>query len=381
MNCLLNGTSKWASLSIAGLALTALVAGCGTSNGSNTANGSGTAANGTGGQGGTQTVTLNETGSSLLYPLFNDQWIHAYQQVAPNVRLNAASTGSGTGISQALQGTVQLGASDAYLPPSTLSSNQGVMNIPLAISAQQVMYNLPGVTGHLKLTGDVLAKIYQGQIKYWDDPALTALNPTVKLPHQQIIPVHRSDGSGDTFLFTQFLTDTNSNWANTVKYSTQVSWPSLSTGIGANGNDGVVTTLAENKYSVGYVGISWLNKAEQKGLGYAALQNKSGNFVLPETANIQAAVNQMVSQVPTNEAISLIYAPGAQSYPIINFEYAIVKQQQADPATAAALKKFLSWAISTNGGDSAQYMTPVHFLPLPASVAPKSQAQIDNITG
>ncbi|RIV28697.1 phosphate ABC transporter substrate-binding protein PstS [Alicyclobacillaceae bacterium I2511] len=364
-----------------GLALTSLVVGCGTGNGGNATNGSGTSANGTSGGGSSQNVTLNETGSSLLYPLFNNQWVQAYQHTAPNVRLNAASTGSGTGISQAVQGTVQIGASDAYLPPSMLSSNQGVMNIPLAISAQQVMYNLPGVTGHLKLTGDVLAKIYQGQIKYWDNSALTALNPGVKLPHQQIIPVHRSDGSGDTFLFTQFLTDTNASWANTVKYSTQVSWPSLSTGIGANGNDGVVTTLAGNPYSLGYVGISWLNKAEQKGLGYAALQNKAGNFLLPEAVNIQAAVNEMVSQVPTNEAISLIYAPGAKSYPIINFEYAIVKQQQADPATATALKKFLTWAISTSGGDSAQYMTPVHFLPLPTSVAPKSQAQINQITG
>lgn len=365
-------SGKWIAVSVTAAGLIASLAGCGNGAG-NTAGSGNNAGAGTSGK-----VTINETGSSLLYPLFNDQWISAYKSVDPNVQLTAASTGSGTGISQALAGTVQIGASDAYLPDATMQSHQGMLNIPLAISAQQIMYNLPGVKDHVKLSGDVLAKIYEGKITYWDDAAIKSMNSGVTLPHKQIVPVRRSDGSGDTFLFTQFLTDTSSSWANGPKYSTTVSWPAVSNEVGAKGNDGVVTSLSNTPYSIGYVGISWLDKATQKGLGYAALQNKAGNFVLPTQANIQAAASAQVSNVPTDERISLIYGPGANSYPIINFEYAIINKQQ--PANmAAALKKFLNWAIDPNGGDSAQYMTPVHFLPLPASVAPKSQAQINQI--
>ncbi|QSO52462.1 phosphate ABC transporter substrate-binding protein PstS [Alicyclobacillus curvatus] len=381
---LLKQSGKWVAVSVTAVGIIASIAGCGTSAGNNsagnTSSGSTGASNSAAASSGN--VTLNETGSSLLYPLFNNQWIAAYQSVDSNVKLTAASTGSGTGISQAIAGTVQIGASDAYLSDAQMKQNPNMLNIPLAISAQQIMYNLPGVTGHLKLTGDILGQIYLGKIKYWDDAAITALNPGVKLPHQQIVPVRRTDGSGDTFLFTQFLSDTNKTWGSSSgpQFGTSISWPALSSLVGANGNDGVVTQLANTKYSVGYVGISWLDKGTQKGLGYAQLQNKAGNFVLPTQQNIQAAASSMVSQVPTDERISLIYAPGANSYPIINFEYAIINKQQS-AGTASALKKFLTWAIDPKGGDSSQYMTPVHFLPLPSSVAPKSQAQINQIGG
>ncbi|KPV42354.1 phosphate ABC transporter substrate-binding protein PstS [Alicyclobacillus ferrooxydans] len=375
-------SGKWIAVSVTAAGLIASLAGCGTGAGNNTS-GSGTAGNASGNATGTSAsgaVTLNETGSSLLYPLFNNQWIAAYQSVDPSVKLTAASTGSGTGISQAIAGTVQIGASDAYMSDAQIAQSPNMLNIPLAISAQQIMYNLPGVKGHLKLTGDVLGQIYLGKITYWDDAAIKALNPGVSLPHKPIVPVRRTDGSGDTFLFTQFLSDTNKTWGSSSgpNYGTSISWPAVASEVGAKGNDGVVSQLANTPYSIGYVGISWLDKATQKGLGYAALQNKSGNFVLPTQANIQAAASTMVSQVPASERISLIYSPGANSYPIINFEYAIVNKQQSG-ATAAALKKFLNWAISPSGGDSSQYMTPVHFLPLPASVAPKSQAQINQI--
>ncbi|MCL6592789.1 MAG: phosphate ABC transporter substrate-binding protein PstS [Alicyclobacillus sp.] len=327
-------------------------------------------------------VTINETGSSLLYPLFNGQWIAAYKTVDPHVSITAASTGSGTGIAQAMAGTVQIGASDAYLSDAQMQQNPAMVNIPLAISAQQVMYNVPAVgkDQHLNLSGDVLAKIYLGQITFWDDRALTQLNPGVKLPHQPIIPVHRSDGSGDTFLFTQYLSDTNSTWKNTVGFSTSVSWPPVAGGIGAKGNDGVVQTLASNKYSIGYVGISWLERGTQLGLGYAALQNKQGNFVLPTAENIKAAADALVNQVPDDERLSLINAPGFNSYPIINFEYAIVNKRQS-AEMASALKKFLQWAIDPKGGNQNQYLGPVHFLPLPSPIESKSLAQINQIGG
>lgn len=369
--------SRWVIGAVA-LSTLVLTAGCGAVK-NNT--GQSVAPSNTGGSQ-TSTLTINETGSSLLYPLFNGQWISAYKSVDPNVNITAASTGSGAGISQAIAGTVQIGASDAYMANAQMQQNPAIVNIPLAISAQQVMYNLPGIGAgqHLNLSGDVLAKIYTGQIVYWDDPAIASLNQGVKLPHEKIIPVHRSDGSGDSFLFTQYLSDTNAAWKSKIGFSTNPSWPAVAGGIGAKGNEGVVQALASNKYSIGYVGISWLDKASQQGLGYAALENKAGKFTLPTQDNIKAAADAMANNVPNDERISLIDAPGAKSYPIINFEYAIVNTKQPSDM-ANALKKFLDWAIDPSGGNKAQYLTAVHFLPLPANIEPKSKAQIEKIGG
>ncbi len=360
------------------IALVAAV-GCGTTTSNNT---SSNASGNTTGASSSSKVTLTETGSSLLYPLFNNQWIQAYESKNPNVTLQAASTGSGQGIQDSTTGVVNIGASDAYLSQAQMSQTPGMLNIPLAISAQEIAYNVPGVSQstHLKLTGDVLAKIYLGQIKYWNDPAITALNKGVKLPHHVIVPVRRTDGSGDTFLFTQFLSKTNSTWSSKVQYGTTVSWPSVSGEVGAQGNSGVETDLKNTQYSIGYLGISYQKQANADGIGYAALQNQSGNFVLPTAANIQAAASS-VKSVPADERISLIYEPGANSYPIINFEYAIIKTQQNDATTAAALKKFLTWAISPTGGNSSQYLNAVSFQPLPSSVQSLSTAQINKITG
>ncbi|GMA56028.1 phosphate ABC transporter substrate-binding protein (PhoT family) [Alicyclobacillus sacchari] len=328
----------------------------------------------------TATVSLSETGSSLLYPLFNTEWIPAYHKVQPSVQITAASTGSGTGISDATAGTVDIGASDAYMADAQMAQTPGMLNIPVAISAQQVMYNLPGVKGHIHLNGAVLAQIYEGKVTYWDDKNIRALNPGVSLPHQLIKPVYRSDGSGDTFLFTQYLSHASANWSQQYGYGTSISWPGLATAIGAKGNDGVVAALSKTKYSVGYVGISWLDKAVQAGLAYAALQNRAGQYVLPTTSNIQAAA-AAVKQVPSDERVSLIDEPGADSYPIINFEYLIVKKTQPSASTAHALQGFLKWAIDPAKGNAATFLTPVHFLPLPANIFTKSQAQIAQITG
>ncbi|WAH39291.1 phosphate ABC transporter substrate-binding protein PstS [Alicyclobacillus dauci] len=327
-------------------------------------------------------TSISESGSSLMYPLFTQQWITAYKKVAPSVSINAASTGSGTGIAQAIAGTINIGASDAYLAPAQQKQNPTMVNIPVAVSAQQVMYNIPGLSQstHLKLTGDVLAQIYQGQIKLWDDAKIASLNKGVKLPHKQIVTIRRSDSSGDTFLFTQFLSDTNSSWANNVAYGTTVSWPALQGSLGAKGNSGIVTALAQNPYSISYVGISWLNNAlATKKIGYAALKNRSGNYELPTNATISAAANAMAKSTPKNESVSLVYAPGSTAYPIANYEYAIVNTKQANSTTASAVKNFLNWAVSSSGGNSTKYLAPVHFLPLPSTVVSLSKAQISKI--
>ncbi|GLG00206.1 phosphate-binding protein PstS 1 [Alicyclobacillus hesperidum subsp. aegles] len=375
--------TKW----FAGAAvLTALLAvsGCGTGNSTNNATNAsaqpGQNATASGAAKTAGSISLTETGSSLLYPLFNTEWIPAYHKVQPNVQMTAASTGSGTGISDATAGTVDIGASDAYMADAQMAQTPGMLNIPVAISAQQVMYNLPGLKGHLHLNGAVLAQIYEGKVTYWDDKAIRALNPGISLPHQLIKPVYRSDGSGDTFLFTQYLSHGSASWSQQYGYGTSISWPGLSSAIGAKGNDGVVAALSKTKYAIGYVGISWLDKAVQAGLHYAALQNRAGQFVLPTTQNIQAAA-AAVKQVPSDERVSLIDEPGASSYPIINFEYLIVKKTQPSTTTAHALQAFLKWAIDPGKGNAASYLTPVHFLPLPADIYTKSQAQIAQITG
>lgn len=325
----------------------------------------------------TTPVTVLETGSSLLYPLFN-QWAPAVKQAYPNITIQTASTGSGTGIAQAISGVVQIGASDAYMSDSQVANTPGILNIPLVISAQQINFNLPGITS-LNLSGTVLAGIYSGTITSWDDPAIHADNPGVTLPHNQIIAVHRTDGSGDTFLFTQYLSAADTNWNNSIGYNTSINWPSVQGAIGAVGNSGVVQTLAQTPYSIGYVGISFLDQATGQGLGTAALKNQAGAFVMPTAQNISAAASAMVSKTPADERISLVYAPGADSYPIINYEYAVVLTHQTDPVMAGAIRTVLLWVLSAEGGSSPSFLDSVHFLPLPNTVVTLSEAQINQI--
>ncbi len=326
------------------------------------------------------TVRLQETGSTLLFPLFQ-AWVPAYKKVAPNVLITPAGTGSGVGIQDATSGAVQIGASDAFMSNGQLAKAPGILNIPLAISAQQIMYNLPGVKQnvHLKLTGNVIAQMFEGKIKYWNDPQVAKLNKGVKLPHLLVSPIHRIDGSGDTFLFTTFMTDTNPVWSQTVNLGTSVTWPQVQTSLGAVGNNGVVQQAQKVKGSIAYVGISWLDNGLKAGLGEALVQNKAGKFLLPTPATISAAAGQMIKQTPKDERLSLIYAPGANSYPIINYEYAIVNKKQASPAVATAVRNLLLWGISPTGGNKQMFMNKVHFLPLPASIAPLSRAQINEI--
>jgi phosphate transport system substrate-binding protein len=325
-------------------------------------------------------VNIVETGSSLLYPLFN-LWVPAFTQKHPDIKITTQSTGSGTGISQANEGIVQIGASDAYLSDTLQKQHPDMLNIPLAISMQMVNYNLPGLNDkNLKLSGPVLAGIYQGKITKWNDKQIAGDNPGVNLPDHNIITIHRSDGSGDTFIFTQYLSFSTEEWKNSINYGTTVSWPAVSGGLGAQGNQGMITALQGNQYSIAYIGSSYEDAIRKAGLGIAQLKNKDGNFVLPTAKTALAATSQMVAKTPPNERISLIFAPGADSYPIVNYEYAIVNKKQKSPEMAAAMKKFLTWAIDPNGGNSQHFMEQVHFIPLPESIAKLSQQQISMIS-
>ena len=325
-------------------------------------------------------TTLNETGSSLLYPLFN-LWQPVYTNANPDVKINTASTGSGTGQAQSMRGLVQIGASDAYLSNAQMKEHPSMLNIPTAISSQMVNYNIPHLNGkHIKLSGPVLADIYAGKITRWNDSRIEKLNPGVHLPDHRIVTVHRSDGSGDTFIFTQYLSKSTPWWSNKYGYGTTVSWAPVAGNIGAEGNPGMVDALKNNDYSIAYVGISYKAQIDKYDLGEAKLENRDGNFVLPEPRTVKAAASAMVPKTPADQRISLIFAPGKWSYPIINYEYALVDSNQPSKEMAENLRKFLVWAISPAGGNAMPFMKKVHFVPLPPSAALQSMEQIAKIS-
>jgi len=232
----------------------------------------------------------------------------------------------------------------------------------------------------LKLSGDVLAKIYMGQITSWNDQAIASLNSGVTLPNTPIVPVRRQDNSGDTFLFSSFLSATNSAWSNGPGIGTSVSWPSVGTEVPATGNPGMVTKCKANPGCVAYVGISAQNTANSAGLTLVQLQNQSGNFLNANPQTMEAAVDAAAGSVPDNLRQSLIYQSGANAYPIVNFEYIMVKTDQSSSDKALAIRTFLAWAISASGGSQSTYLDKEHFIALPASIVSKVTAAIANIT-
>jgi len=308
-------------------------------------------------------------------------WVADYQNRDRHVQITTQGTGSGAGISQAISGVAQIGASDAYMADSQMQGTP-MLNIPLAISAQQINYNVPEIgTAHLNLSGPVLAGIYEGKIAKWNDPAIKAINSALasKLPNAAIVPIHRADSSGDTFIFTQYLSFSTPEWKSGPGFGTSVSWPAATNAVGAHGNPGVLQTCQNTKYSIGYIGISFLDQASKASLGYAALQNRDGKFVLPTPQTIAAAANALASKTPKDERTSLVYAPGPNAYPIVNYEYAIVNPRQADANVRKELLAFLTWAIDPAGGNSAKYLSKVHFIALPAPVEKLDKAQLGNI--
>jgi len=321
-------------------------------------------------------VSLSETGSTLLFPLFN-LWAPAYQEQYSQVSISTAGTGSGKGISGAAAGTADIGASDAYLSSGQQTQSPALENIPLAVSAQQISFNLQGIHS-LKLNGTVLAGIYQGTITNWDDQAIARINPGVTLPDQHIVPVRRSDSSGDTFLFTSYLSAQDPAWKSALAFGTTVAWPGVGREVSAKGNSGMVTACQAHPGCVAYIGISYEDKTSAAGLGQAELLNGAGNYESPTATTISAGANGFTSETPAGGTISMINGSAAGSYPIVNYEYGVVSTAQHSAAKAQTLKAFLHWAITT--GNGATYLSKVNFQPLPASVVSISSALIARIS-
>ncbi|HEY1858162.1 phosphate ABC transporter substrate-binding protein PstS [Acidocella sp.] len=237
-------------------------------------------------------------------------------------------------------------------------------------------FNLPGVKT-LNLSGPILTRIYEGKITRWNDKAIAAANLGVTLPAHIIVPIHYADSSGDTFMFTQYLSATDTGWARKMGYGTTMSWPAIRGALGAIGNSGVLAAAAGNPYSLAFIGIAYANQAAADGLGQAALLNKAGHYVRPTSATISAAAESVASTTPADERISMIYAPGANAYPIVNYEYAIVNSTQPTQALAKAEHDFLTYAITTGGAPS--FLSKAHFQPLPTPVQALSAKQIAKI--
>jgi phosphate transport system substrate-binding protein len=324
-------------------------------------------------------VTLTETGSTLMYPLVR-QWTEQYRRVAPDVRIPVTASNSGIGIEDAVGGRVAFGTSDAYMTDEQMKQSPGILNIALAISAQLVVYNLPGRNSRaLRLDGPTLAGIYAGVIRRWDDPAIVAMNPDLNLPHHTIVPVHRNDPSGDSFIFSQFLTFSTDSWEFGPSYGTDVAWPAVPGAQGAVGNAGMVNAVAATPDAIGYVGGSFFASIAAARLGTATLKNQAGNFVAPNPGTVAAAARDLSSRTPRDERLSLVFAPGAGAYPLVNYEYAIVAVKQPNPETAAALRDFLLWTIGSGGGNEPRRLDPLHFTALPEDARALSDAQIRQI--
>ena len=325
-----------------------------------------------------QETTLNETGSTLMYPVFTT-WVAQYTKTHPGVYINIGATGSEAGIQQVIAGKVHIGASDAYMSDADIHKNPQIINVPMAIAAQTINYNVPGLNAaHLKLDGPTLAGIYSGTVRSWDAPQIAALNPGVSLPHQTIVPIRRAEGSGDTFVFSQFLTFSTPSWENDQGYGTTISWPNVPGSLTATGNDGMVKAIQATAFSIGYVGVSYSDSVEQAKIGTAALKNGAGEFVLPTHDAIMAGAASLGARTPADERLTLVFAPASGSWPLVNYEYAVVSTQQPDAATAAAIRRFLLWAIVPSE-DNQAWLTTAHFIPLPPHTWELSQAQIQSI--
>jgi phosphate transport system substrate-binding protein len=319
--------------------------------------------------------SISETGSTLLFPLFGT-WQTDYSTANPSVTITSGATGSGTGIADASEGLVNIGASDAYLSASDIIKYPGLMDIPLAVASVQVYYNLPGIKS-LNLNGTVLAQIYTGKITTWNDPAIAKLNPGVTLPSMKIVTLHRADSSGSTFLFTSYLNAQDpSAWPST-NMGTTITWPSAPGALAETGSGGMVTGCGSTKGCIAYIGISYEAKATAAGLASAALSNKAGKYVQDTVPAVTAALASFPA-APSSGAEALINSSAATGYPIINYEYGIVKKTQPSAAEAKAVKAFLSWILTS--GDSTKNLDTVGFVPLPSSTLSTAQSLVSSIS-
>ena len=313
-------------------------------------------------------MLINGAGSTLDYPAFT-KWFEAYSSVDPNVQFNYQSIGSGGGQKQLLNQTVDFGASDAPMTDDSMAGAPGkIMHLPVVAGGVAIIYNLPN-NPKLKLDGVALANIYRGNITNWNDPKIAALNPGVSLPDLIIIPVHRSDGSGTTFIFTDYLTAVNDSWASTVKKGAAVKWPA-GIGIGAKGSEGVAGQVRQLPGAIGYAELAYAN---QNKIPYADIKNAAGNFISPVPDSVSAAL--ATATIPDDFRFSMVNAPGDKTYPIAGPSWILIYQQQKGDR-GKELVAFLKWAVT----DGQKLLPALDYAPLPDAVQQRELKALDTVT-
>ena len=313
-------------------------------------------------------TTLNGAGATFPNPIYS-KWFSEYNKLHPDVQINYQSIGSGGGIRQVLNGTVDFGASDGPMSDEQLSqSKTKILHIPTVLGAVVPAYNIPGITGEIKFTPEVLAGIFLQKITNWNDPALAKANPGVNFPNHPIIVIYRSDGSGTTFIFTDYLSKVSKDWANGVGKGTSVKWP---VGMGGKGNEGVAGQVRQLEGSIGYVELIY---AVQNKITYGSVRNAAGNFV---TASLDGVTEAAASAktMPADFRVSITNAPGKTAYPISSFTWLLIPTPAKDPKKGKIIADFLDWMVT----DGQKMTSQLSYAPLPDSVAEKVKAAIKQV--
>ncbi len=315
-------------------------------------------------------VTLTGAGATFPNPIYT-KWFDAYNKKT-GVQINYQSIGSGGGIRQFTEGTVDFGASDGPMSNEQMQAVGGkVLHVPTVLGAVVLTYNLPGLGDtKLKFDGTAIAGIFQGKITKWNDQALAGLNPGVKLPDSDIIVVHRSDGSGTSYIFTDFLAKVSPEWKTKVGKATSVNWP---TGLGGKGNEGVTQQIKQTEGSLGYVELIY---ALSNGLPYADIKNSSGKFVEPSLASVTAAAAGAKFDKNTDFRVSITNAPGAEAYPISSFTWLLIQPDIKDAAKGKAIRDFLAWMLTP---DAQKMAEDLKYAPLPQPVVQLVQARLPSL--
>jgi len=343
------------------------LAGCGGANGDSRDTAAG-AARSSGGS-----VDLTGAGATFPYPLYS-KWFSDYA-AKTGVRINYQSIGSGGGIRQLSEQTVDFGASDSPMSDAEMAKAKGgpIVHIPTVLGAVAVTYNLPDVSAPLKLSGEVLADIFRGTITKWNDARVAALNSGVRLPARDILVVHRSDGSGTSYIFTDYLAAVSPGWAKGPGRGKEVQWP---VGLGGKGNEGVAGQVKQTPGTIGYVELAY---AKQNRLAVAAMRNASGSFVLPSVESATAAAAGVAEKLgkDTDYRVSIVNAPGAQAYPIASFTWLLAYRTPADTAKGRKLVEFVRWALAEGSASAAA----LDYAPLPATMARDVTARLAELGG
>jgi phosphate transport system substrate-binding protein len=313
-------------------------------------------------------TTLNGAGATFPYPIYS-KWFSEYHKLHPEIQINYQSIGSGGGIRQVINGTVDFGASDGPMTDDMLKEAKAkILHMPTVLGADVPAYNIPGVTAELKFTAEALAGIFLGRITKWNDKAITSANPGVNLPDKDIIVVHRSDGSGTTYIWTDYLSKVSPEWQSQVGKGTSVKWP---IGLGGKGNEGVAGSIRQLQGSIGYVELIY---AAQNNIAYGSVKNAAGTFVKASLESVTAAAAS-APKMPDDFRVSITNAPGKDAYPISSFTWLLIPAQSKDASHGKILADFLNWMVT----DGQKMTAALSYAPLPEGVVQKEKEAIKQV--